>query len=32
MNIFLIKALPIMVDTWGEILAWLRALAKLFGW
>jgi hypothetical protein len=32
MNNILVNALPIMVDAWSEILALLRALAKLFGW
>jgi hypothetical protein len=32
MNDFLVQALPIMVDSWTEILNLLRALAKLFGW
>jgi hypothetical protein len=32
MNDFLVQALPIMVDSWDEILKLLRALAKLFGW
>lgn len=32
MENLLIKALPIMVDAWTEVLNLLRALAKLFGW
>jgi hypothetical protein len=32
MDDFLVQALPIMVDSWAEILKLLRALAKLFGW
>jgi hypothetical protein len=32
MDDFLVQALPIMVDSWDEILKLLRARAKLFGW
>jgi hypothetical protein len=32
MDAILVKALPIMVDTWSEIWSLLRDLAKLFGW
>jgi hypothetical protein len=32
MDDLLVQALPIMVDSWAEILKLLVALAKLFGW